>query len=340
MSKNRTKYRSFSTAWLKSKSNVPDEIDITESGNDILCSNITIGKVRSALGIATSLLSQLSVNAIVNVWSQFGPTIRSFNDTGSWDSELVNSNPINNYKLGDFAGYDHISDYIPGWNTPPVTSIWCNVGNTFDLSGDIKLGMFDYAVGLNPGLLFVLRDADDVIKAWQLTNLNNYGVSAALSLTSPVVSTEKSGANAWHVGAYITNDNTIINPDNILPSIQCIIPNTTMQHLTIYIKDATEWHYEGDGQTIPSPWTQNGAAGVNLTTGNFNLGSISGSVSYTNVKIQAKLYDWTYSLIGTAILYNDAYTAYDDIYSGDVYLGLNPIAAYGYHIIISFEYTT
>jgi hypothetical protein len=339
MGKRRNIFRTFTTSALKARADIPAQADISEQTGYIDCSNIKISSVKSVLGATTNSLYELCRHANVNHWSTFGPTVRTYSNTGSFaNAVMVNSDP-SVAALGDFAGYDHVPYSTPGWYTTPSnpTDVWVNAGSKGALTADIYLGEIDYNVGDNGGVAFVLFDSYGTIQGWSLIDLDMVGDSANLSLET--INNQVLEHIDWYAGVYITNDNTVVDPDNLETTVQCRLPNTSTFGVHILIKAASEWHYDGDAQSIPSPWVQNSSAGMNWNTGYFDIGMIVANQGWTNVRVYARLFDWNYNLIGEGEIFDDVYYPLDDI-TGSAYLGMASIPAYGYHVHVYFEYTT
>ena len=93
MGKIRTAFRQITAATLKSKASIPAQTDITVVGNTIDCVNISLTQVKNVIGALTFSVYDVCRHDNVNVWSQFGPTIRSYSGVGTWSAALVNSKP-------------------------------------------------------------------------------------------------------------------------------------------------------------------------------------------------------------------------------------------------------
>ena len=104
----------------------------------------------------------------------------------------------------------------------------------------------------------------------------------------------------------------------------------------IHIRTASTWYYCGDGQTIPSPWVQNGTAAMNWTTGYFDIGNIQANQNYDPLAVYARLYNWLDELIGEGSFFSGAYTANTQI-TGTQYLGMASIPSYGYKVVVYIE---
>lgn len=338
MAKVITKYRSYSTSGIKAKADIPAQSDMVETGSTILCSNISVTAVKNALGHSSNQVSTLvAYGYTLNQWSGFGPTWRVYSGS-SYTATLVNSAPTSGFTLGSFAGYNKDA-VTPGWQTggkaDAETDVWVNSGSKATVVSKVQIGEVQYPA--SQGLVLVaFETGTTTISAWSQIDINGIGDTANLTADSIDNITL---AKTWTLRSYITDSNTIAQTEDIEGSILCRVPNVDDATVNIKVKDLSEWHYDGDGTTIPSPWVQNGSAGMNYTTGYFDIGSIARNNNYTNLKIYARLFDWTWSYINEGVIYNTSYTALDDV-TGSAYVGMSSIPAYGYHIVVYFEYTT
>jgi hypothetical protein len=237
--------------------------------------------------------------------------------------------------LGSFAGYNH-SAPLPGWQTggeaAAEADIWVNSGSKATASANVSLGEVDYTGA--EGVAMVIFDSYDNIVGWGQQSLSGLGNNFILyGETDDIIVVDKS----YHAMGYITDTYPLSQSEDVASAVVYQIPLLTVWDVNIKVKAASEWHYSGDGQTIPSPWTQNGSAGMNWTTGYFDIGMIATNNNYGNLRIIATLYDWLDNVIGSGYIHNGAYTALDDI-TGSVYLGMASIPAYGYKVIIEFLY--
>jgi len=127
-------YRGYTAAELKSRASLPVQVDMTVDGDDVLCANINTTAVRGVIGASSNKLSELCSHAGVNVWSGFGPTVRT--EVGG---VLINSHPAP-YALGDFMGYNHAA-VVPAFSTGAhLYDIWAISGGTATFTADITIG--------------------------------------------------------------------------------------------------------------------------------------------------------------------------------------------------------
>lgn len=339
MGKIRSSFRQITPSTLKSKSDIPDQTDITVNASDIDCVNIKLTEVKNIIGCDTFSVYDVCRHDNVNVWSQFGPTVRSYLNTGTWAATLVNSKPTE-CKLGDFAGYDHFSSVIPGYvmDMDPTT-IWINQGAYATLPISFNIGDFDYPnLGSNPGILLVLFDSLGAIKAWSLEDLNLLYESA--DLTATTIDTISSDTTGWYAGVYITNDNTVINPNNLQSTVRCIVPNCPLFDVNIKVKLPYSAVFADTQTAYPqSPWsiTSGQSLTMNWSTGYATIPSyMSSTNSYTEINITIQLTDWTGAVIGEDTIFSGAYTAGQQI-SGTWYLGMINIPSYGYKVTVYIE---
>ena len=332
-------FRTLTTSAAKARSDIPAQTDITEGSGYIDCVNISLTRVKNVIGGSTFSVYDLCRHDNVNVWSQFGPTLRSYTGSGTFSTAvLVNSKPTT-CKLGDFAGYDHVPVAVPGYETDPdPTVVYVNTGSYATLTVDINIGEFDYPdAGTNPGLLFIVFDAFGTIKGWELYDLDTFGHNANLELTTiDIITSNKTG---WYAGVYITNDNTITNSEDLEETVLCIVPNSPVFDVSIYAMAASNAYY-ADTLTNepPEPWDNtNGPMGMNWTTGYVTIGYfIYNMDDFTDLHIYAELRNYAGTLIGSADIWDGPYNTLDEVY-GTWYLGMTDIPAYGYTVRIYIE---
>jgi hypothetical protein len=334
MSKVLNIYRGYSATDINTRSS--DTCDHSVSGSTVVCTNVKASKVKTLLSAANYALSTLCTHAGINHWAAYSPTIRTISALN-----IVNSDPTDNYSLGSFAGYNHTA-ITPGWQTGGLAAaqatIWVNAGSLGSKSVNINVGEPRYGDEFSiDGITLALYNAATNLVGWGSRNFSvvKDDVTTLSATVSASVYPSGMSVDETLTGKIWLVDDTTDFDDT---QQQCYSPGTAAFDFDVKIKQFSEWHYDGDAQTIPSPWVQNGTAGLNLTTGYFDIGMIARNNNYTNLKITAKLFDWEYTLIGEDDIYDAAYTALDDI-TGSVYLGLDPIVAYGYHAIVYFYYT-
>ncbi len=341
MGKQRNTYRTYTTNVLKTRSEIPAQVDISEQSGYIDCVNISLNAVKGVLSASTYSLYDLCRHANVNHWSAFGPTVRSTSGS-DYAKECVNSDPTV-CKLGDFAGYNH-GAVTPGWQTGGQATAeannWVNSGSQATCNANIDIGEVDWENEMGAvGVAMLIFDVTDNITGWGYTVLSGVGSNFTLSGETTIGGGIVVDKLDWYAMAFLV-DQTITDPADVISAVVCRVPNISTWEINLKVKVAIEWHYDETGtQTIPSPWTQNGTAGMNWTTGYFDIGMIATNNNYTNLKIYARLFNWEYTQVGSdAVIYNTSYTALDDI-TGSASVGMTDIPAYGYHVIVYFEYT-
>lgn len=110
----RSKYRAFTATQLKNRSSIPSQSDITVNGNNIECVNISLARVKNLIGEPYFSVPSVCASNKVNVYSGFGPTIRTVPGGLNTGSPLVHNAPTNSdgYFLANFAGYNHYAEII------------------------------------------------------------------------------------------------------------------------------------------------------------------------------------------------------------------------------------
>jgi len=326
-------YRGFTATAIKNRATVPDAADMTVVGTTVECADIDIEKIRDALGITSLDFNAQANDAVVNPWSGFGPAERSVSG-----QEIVNfvADPDG---LFEWAGYNHTA-ITPGWQTGGLAAatadLWVDSGGDAVFSVNVNVGEVQYQ-NISPAIvgicLAIYNDTGNLV-AWGVRNFD--GASVQNDVTN--LQATLSGVTLEHT---YTGRIWLVDDTSDFDDTQqvCYLPNTAAFAKTVKIKTASVWYYsDGGTQTIPSPWTQNGAAGMNWTTGYFDIGMIATNNSYgSSFRIVATLRDWNNDVIGTADIYSGAYNALDDI-TGSVYLNMTNIPAYGYKVIIEFLY--
>lgn len=350
-----TIYRSYTAAQLKARASVPNQADMGVNSTTVDCTNITTTKVRNALAAAVNSVAALCNHLNVNHWSGFGPTIRTITPVNLLpldDKVIVNSDPQNggdgSSKLGDFAGYNH-SAVTPGWLTgglaAAMADLWFDNNTPFQRTYNVILGEVDYNISGHPAALGVtvsIWTSADVLVGWASVNLSNTGsTNVAITVNSSANQTqERTLYGRVHICDSYTNFAS--NGDNII----CAVPNISKFTFATKIKLTTEWQFycgSPQGQTLPANWSLVGSpppATMNRTAGTMTLYDIESTQSYSNLKIVTRLFDWTWTQVGSdAVLFNQAYTAGQTVYGGVMDVGFPNIPATGYHFRIYFIYT-
>jgi hypothetical protein len=322
-----TKYRGFTATDLKTRADIPIQANMVVSGDTVICSDITISQIRSAINAADTNLSALARHDNVNVWSGFGPTIRSVGNYG-WYKVLENSKPVGDYSMGSFAGYNHTA-VTPGWNgtgkTAAQKDVWINPNTKPWVFSDIILGEVRH------------EDADGVILVAfnSSSGITAYGEDAFPELLTENVYLLANSINnisttqTWTLRSYLKSG-YISGSTDIESAILYRCPNVDDAVVTIKIKQATTVDTTAD-----SPWVVSGSITFSLTTGYYTITNIYSPESYDNVLILGAIYNWLGDEVGSVDLYNAAYTAYDYINTSG-YVGMANIPNYGYSVTLSF----
>jgi len=330
MAKTITKYRGFTATQLKTRADIPEQANMTVSGNDLICTNIQVSDIKTELNSAYTDVWNLCREDKVNVWSGFGPTVRSVSGS-DFSAVLVNSKPTG-ATMGDFAGYNHTAT-TPGWTTGGKANaeadVWINSGSYATVISDITIGEVKYEGA--DGIVLVAFDGSSNIMAYGETAISSLSEVANLDAQSiDTITLDKT----WTLKSYL-KVGTIAAWDDIISAVLYRCPNVDDATVHIKVKTATVLYY-----SLPSPWVQEGSEGMNWTTGYFDIGMIACNQNKT-IKIFAQLFDWTSTEIGIGYIVGDAdnyysYSAMEDL-TGSVYLGMTNIPAYGYSVSVSFE---
>lgn len=328
-------YRGFTATAIKTRADIPAAGDMNIDGTTVICENIDFSDIKKVIGASTYNLSDLCTSTGVNLWSGFCPVVRSVTGATVWVKQLVNSAPTGEFKAADFAGYNH-GAVTPGWGTggkaAAQADIWINSDSKATFISDIVVGEVNYPS--SDGLVLCAIDSASGIAAWSRVTIDDIADTASLTCESTNNLTLE---ESFTLRSYVVNANTITTANDIDDAIICRVPNVDDATVTVKIKAASTWYYDQTGtQTIPSPWVQNGAAGMNWTSGYFDIGSILANQNYTGLRVYATLFNWLNKTIGSGNLFNGNYTANQSI-TGSVYLGMAPIANYGYRVVVYFE---
>ena len=325
MSKVITKYRGYTAAQLRTRATVPNLADMTVVGDTVECNNITTTKVRNAISAGVNSIGTLSESALVNVWSGFGPTIRSI-----VGQTLVNSVGAIPHGLGEFAGYNH-NARTPGWiTTAPSADIWVNSGGNASFIVDVYVGEVQYQ-DIAPaiaGITLAIYDNTDTLVAWGSRHFDADLVQDDVtSLTAILVNATIERTYTGRV--WLVSDTSEFDDSQIT----CRLPNTSDFTQTVKIKALTNLTVNANGFTVTNP-------GHNLAAGTCSFAEAYNLTGYTNVRIVAQLFDYLWTQVGTDIeMYNDSYYPPDMIYVTPAKPNGDPIDAYGYHFVITFYLT-
>jgi hypothetical protein len=336
MSKIRSAYRTYTASVIKSRSEVPDQTDMTVNGSDVECNNLTTTKTKNALGAATNKIGELSAHANINHWSCFGPTVRSTYGSG-YGKVLVNSDPVANFKKGDFAGYNH-GAVTPGWQSGGQAAAeannWVNSGSQATCNANIDIGEIDWEGEMGAiGVAMLIFDVTDNIVGWGYTALSGIGSNFILSGTTTISGGIVLDKLDWYAMAFIV-DQEITDPEDVISAMICRVPNISTWEINLKVKVATDITVEASGWTVDTP-------AFNLSAGTCGFNDAYKNVNLSNLRIVAQLFDWNWSQVGSDVeLFNDVYYANDQLGVLSGKPDGNPIDAYGYHFKILFYETT
>ncbi len=96
----RAAYRNFSATDINNR--MSNTCDKSINGSNVDCTNANTTKIKNVLGVSDTALRILSRRDEVNVWSAWGPTVRSVSG-----GVLTNTEPADGEECNDFAGYNH-----------------------------------------------------------------------------------------------------------------------------------------------------------------------------------------------------------------------------------------
>lgn len=331
MGKIRSTFRQITATTLKSKSDIPKQADITVNSGNIDCVNISLTQVKNVIGSSTFSVYDVCRHDNVNVWSQFGPTVRTYSNTGTWSATLVNSKPTQ-ANLGDFAGYQHNPFFVPGYITTVPMEIWINSGSTATIFLDLNIGDFDYPnLGSNPGIVFVLFNSRGSIMGWSVQSFSSLKEFANLELTT--IDPLSSNTTGWYAGVYITNSDSYFSSSEIQASVMCRVPNCNTFAVDIKVKQSTTFVWADTGtQSPPSPWSVS-IVSMNWSSGNLSITNLEKSTDSVQLEIWAELTNWLNEVVGSVEIYNGPYTGFTWI-SGTFYVGMTSIPSLGYKVTI------
>lgn len=332
---------------LRTRSSVPTQANITAvdgTPDYIDCVNISMSQIASVIGVTAGSLYDLCRHANVNRWSEFCPVSRAFSGSG-YTTDLVNSVPSAPYKLSDFAGYNH-NALAPGWQSggqaDAEADLWININSKAQIEAKICIGEIDWSALGAYWAVMLIFDSGDSIVGWGkqdiTTAANNFNLYGE---TTNTVGADTSG---WYGRLLICDNPNLNSSEDVESALLCRIPNITTFDINIKVKASSTWKYSGtNNQTLPDSWIQNGAAGMNWTTGVFNIGSIAHTQN-KNVKIKVTMYDWLTDVVTSGYIVGSdlsyfSYEAGGDDITGTVDLGDN-IALYGYLVVVEFYYSS
>lgn len=326
-------YRGFTATAVKTRAEIPDQVDMSNSGNDVNCNDITMTKIKNGLGASTTVLSELCTHTNINHWSGYGPTVRTV-----VSQALVNSDPTSNYTMGSFAGYNH-GAITPGWITSaPTSDLWIDAGSYPSFVADVYVGevKWDEVGSGGVGVTHAVYNGSGNLVAWGSRNFVGSSVQNDVTSLTATMSTSTTGAT-YTGKIWIVDDTSDFDDSQIV----CRLPNTSNYSRTVKVKQPSSVYYSSTGtQQPPSPWTNNnGALTMNWNTGYCTIGyDLETNNTYSNVRFTATLYNWLDTVIGSGDIFNAGYNPLDSVY-GSIYLGMASIPAYGYKVVVDIAYS-
>ena len=135
-------YAGFTATDIKNRADIPLQSNMTVSGSNVNCVNITTTQVKNVLGETVTGVGALCSSPLVNKWSGFGPT-EWYVNAGSFLNRIKTP-----YSMGSFAGYNH--DAVPaGWmstneSSKPTTFEYNTSESTKILSGALQGGEINF----------------------------------------------------------------------------------------------------------------------------------------------------------------------------------------------------
>ena len=144
---------------------------LVDKGNGYAdATNISMSVVKNVLGSGFWGLSQLAKTNLVNVWSPYSPVGLGYNTSESF----TRVNPTSEYKLGDFAGYNHQAT-APKGNTGSTTISSTTLSGFIQISGSMNLGELDWETrnigGQVMNYVWLKADNEGTI-TWQKAHVN------------------------------------------------------------------------------------------------------------------------------------------------------------------------
>ena len=337
MGKIRDTYGLFSAANLKSRSSIPAATDITVNTSSIDCVNIKVSDVKNVLSASTYSLYDLCRHTNVNRWSAWCPVVRTY--SGSFpNNDIVNSVPTI-CRLGDFAGYNHNALTL-GWQSGGQASaqedIWIDSGNQATVSAPICIGEIDWVKeGAGWVVMLIYGDAEGLV-GWGKTDIstvaNNFTLTGTTDVSGGIVLSK-----TWYGRMFICAAGTLASKEDVEAASMCRIPNTTTFSINVKVRAVTDLTVNSNGLTVEGE-------GFNLIAGTCGFTKFYHlTESYSNVLVQARLFDHLWQQVGSTIdMHDGEYYASDEAFpniTGSAKPNGDYIAAYGYHFVIDFYLT-
>jgi hypothetical protein len=330
MAKRLTKYRGYTPTEMKTRANIPVAGDISVGATYIDCSNIKLSEVKTLLSESVFAIETVCTSANVNVWSGYGPTVRTVAA-----GILVNSAPSSTFSLGSFTGYNHTAT-TPHWDYKDTPKYAAEGTESILFLADVNISEPTYndmpgytdTVGI---VLLIYEGA--TLKAYGVTALSTLtdiaNLEATWAISSPGLTADKS------LTAKIRLCNVATTGAFSESNIACSIPGITDEAYSLIkliatILNPSSW----------SGWTLTNE-GLNKGTGQVNFDKATKASSATGLTVTAKLYSqFTASYVDSAVMWGPSdYTGGTDLVPTAVFLtdGSLPIDDYGYRVDILFE---
>lgn len=317
-------YRNYTTTEIKERSSVPIQASISISGSNILFSDILISRVASILGIGLYNLASLCTSGNINIWSCFSPYIRSYSAAGTLTSIYVSSLPTSQFKLGDFAGYNHSAE-APGWRGNKANAeldVYIDSGTAPIFTASFYIGEVIYPNA--QGVALTIWNDQNELNGFTIINLNTIKdrVDIDCQLSNNLTQ------NKTFTGKIFIVDNLsqfLQSGGNVL----CRVPNVDDYTVDVIVRQPTQFILDaGD-------WTVVGAT-YSLVNGTVSFTNATVNRNITALVVTGKLIDINSQVVGTYTFYNGSYTANTTLNGGTGYLGMAPIPSFGYIIRLEF----
>jgi hypothetical protein len=285
MAKRLNTYRSYTASELKAKADIPSASNITVGASFIDCINISLNAVKTLLGALTYSLYDLCRHDNINRWSQFSPIVRTYSNPYEWDSVLVNSVP-SVCRLGDFEGYNHGAAAPGSFTADEIVMV--DTGSKATIHGEVNIGEIDYPDA--EGIAFIVMD-NYTIKAFELVDIDLY--EDVVSLFAETLENVTSNMLGLDCGFFITNASSVMDVGDLLSTILCIAPNTSLSSLDIYLRAQTKIYFNGVEYTGGTQTVGDFTAfslTLNTGTGVVTIGDIfNGGAGLTNATVEISL---------------------------------------------------
>lgn len=318
-----TKYRGYTATDLKNRATIPDQSDMSVSGNDVIYNHITMTKIRDGIGEAVLKQILLSTSESVNPWSGFGPTRRR-----EVNGVLVND-VVEPHGKCEFAGYNHDALTPCFTNTAHMNDILLFGAGNADFIADITIGEAKFIGGdiVNHGNCVGIA-----LTVWDGANLMGFGITDLAGLkdyanleASVYINTSKE----YTCKIYLTNSLSAFNQN--LDNVVCQLEELANWNTEVWVLAANSLNCDSGDWTVS-------AAGFDDNAGTCGFGDAYVNRDIQGMEIQAKLVRYDGYQIGTTqILFSGDYTSGTHLGSLSAYFGTNPLPSYGYTYQILFN---